>query len=210
MVIDDGVIKYDLSGYIHSGNLQSNEYSALEKYREILFALNLIGEYPEEQVGFGNMSVKIDYSSFHQTSNPQFVITGTQTGKYAHLTGEHYTRVLDYDIKAMTLKAMGPVKASSEAITHGAIYLSNHKINTVFHIHNENIWNGMIEKNFPATPANIPYGTYEMAMAVKECMGETSEGYFVMKGHKDGVVIYAQTLERCHELSIELNNLFNP
>lgn len=209
MVIDDGVIKYDLSGYIHSGNLEISEYKDLEQCRKILFKLNLIGEYPQEQVGFGNMSQKRDYHQYHTTNRPQFVITGTQTGKFADLKGEHYTRVLDYDIKAMTLNAMGPVKASSEAITHGAIYLASSSINAIFHIHNENIWQGMINELDPSTPEDIPYGTYEMACAVKACINSQHEGYFVMKGHKDGVVIYAESLERCSELTLELNRRFN-
>lgn len=209
MVIDDGVIKYDLSGYIHSGNIENIEYKDLEECRKILFGLNLIGEYPEEQVGFGNMSLKCDYQQYHKTTHPQFVITGTQTGKFSDLTGEHYTRVLDYDIKAMTLNAMGPVKASSEAITHGAIYLANNSINTIFHIHNEKIWDGMIASSYPSTPSEIPYGTFEMAQAVKKCINGQSEGVFVMKGHKDGVVIYAENLKRCTDLTLELNQRFN-
>lgn len=78
--------------------------------------MNLIGEYPEAKIGFGNMSVVQNYSEFTRSSCPQFVITGTQTGKYAELGAAHYTRVLDYDIDTLKIKMMGAIEASSEPL----------------------------------------------------------------------------------------------
>src|SRR5665647_3130955 len=112
-VIDDGVIKYDRSNFTQCGLIDLVEYSSLEYWRKKLFKLNLIGEYAEAEVGFGNLSVIRDYSQFHNTSHPQFIITGTQTGKYPDLDGNFYTRVLDYDIEKLKINMMGPIEASS-------------------------------------------------------------------------------------------------
>lgn len=203
-VIDDGVIKYDRSNFTQCGAIDLVEYSALEYWRKKLYKLNLIGEYPVEQVGFGNISELKDYSQFHQSSVPQFIITGTQTGKYPDLDGRFYTRVLDYDIDHLKIKMMGPIEASSEALTHAAIYAHNKNLKAIFHIHSKEIWEGMIKDQTDFTPKNIPYGTVEMARATEKCVGSKDFGSFCMHGHEDGVVAYGRNLEEAGKLILEL------
>lgn len=204
-VIDDGVIKYDRSNFSQCGPLDSSEYSALESWRKRLYAINLIGEYPEEKVGFGNISVRKDYSPLFQSKVPQFVITGTQTGKYADLDGRHYTRVLDYQIDQLKIKMMGPVEASSEALTHAAIYAHNKNIQAIFHIHSKDIWQGMIDDQYDFTCKSIPYGTVEMAHATERCVAQKDYGTFCMHGHEDGVVAYGRSLEEAGKLILDLH-----
>lgn len=207
-VIDDGVIKYDRSNFSHSGPVSDHEFEKLEYWRKKLYQMNLIGEYPEVNIGFGNMSMIADYSEFFKSSHPQFIITGTQTGKHAHLTGEHYTRVLDYDVDHLKICMNGPIEASSEALTHAAIYDSNSSIKTVFHIHSNPIWTKMIDECADSTCASIPYGTVEMAQATQKCIKGKNSGVFCMKGHEDGIVIYAPTLEEAGRLTTELYNKY--
>lgn len=203
-VIDDGVIKYDRSNFTQCGPIDLVEYSDLERWRKKLYNLNLIGEYKDLGIGFGNVSTIRDYSHFHQTLNPQFVITGTQTGKYPDLDGRFYTRVLDYDIDRLQISMMGQIEASSEALTHAAIYAHNNKIKAIFHIHSPLIWKGMIKDNADFTSKDIPYGTSEMALATIECVGKNDCGYFCMHGHEDGVLIYAQNLDDAGKLTLLL------
>lgn len=203
-VIDDGVIKYDRSNFSQCGAIPALEFEKLEYWRKKLYQMNLIGEYPEAQIGFGNMSMVCDYKEFHNSSLPQFIITGTQTGKYADLSGDHYTRVLDYDIDRLKIKMMGPIEASSEALTHAAIYAANSNIKAVFHIHSNPIWTKMIDECADSTCASIPYGTVEMAHATQKCIKGKNSGVFCMKGHEDGIVIYAPTLEEAGRLTTDL------
>ncbi len=203
-VIDDGVIKYDRTNFSHSGPLSTSEYGELEYWRKKLYKLNLIGEYAEAQIGFGNMSSVMDYSEYFKSPNPQFVITGTQTGKYTDLNGSHYTRVLDYSINGLKIKMMGSIEASSEALTHAAIYASNKNIKAIFHIHYQEIWKKMIDDNSDFTAANIPYGTVEMAHATQECVAGKNSGTFCMRGHEDGVVIYGENMDEVGALTIKL------
>ena len=65
-IIDDGVIKFSFSEFLETKDLPSNEYLELEEQREKLFSLNLIGEYLPEKIGFGNISIKKDYSNLRQ------------------------------------------------------------------------------------------------------------------------------------------------
>ncbi|MFA6236781.1 MAG: class II aldolase/adducin family protein [Bacteriovorax sp.] len=203
-VIDDGVIKYDRSNFTQCPSLPLVEYSALELWRKKLFALNLIGEYKGGKVGFGNISGLQDYGQFHQTGMPQFIITGTQTGKYPDLDGRFYTRVLDYDIDHLKIKMMGPVEASSEALTHAAIYAHNKNIKAIFHIHSPEIWKGMIADHSDFTAKEIPYGTVEMARATEKCISNKDHGIFCMHGHEDGVVAYGRSLDEAGKLILEI------
>lgn len=203
-VIDDGVIKYDRSNFSQCGPIDLVEYSALEYWRKKLFCLNLIGVYPEAGVGFGNISEIKDYSAHYNSILPQFIITGTQTGKYADLDGRFYTRVLDYDIDSLKIQMMGPIEASSEALTHAAIYAANKNIKAIFHIHSAEIWNGMISDQSDFTCKSIPYGTVEMARATEKCVDQKDFGVFCMHGHEDGVVAYGRNLEEAGQLILGL------
>ncbi len=202
-VIDDGIIKYDRSNFTQCNPIDLIEYCDLEKWRKILFQKELIGEYPEAGVGFGNLSKVSDYSIFHKSLVPQFVITGTQTGKYQDLDGRYYTRVLDYDVSNLKIKMLGPIEASSEALTHASIYTHNKNIKVVFHIHSSKIWNGMIRDNAESTCQSIPYGTSEMAQATQKCIGTKDFGIFCMKGHVDGVVAYGRNLDEVGNLILK-------
>lgn len=202
--IDDGIIKYDRSNFTQCDSLKYSEYATLESWRSLLFKLNLIGEYPLQGVGFGNMSEAADYREHFNFQGTQFVITGTQTGKHQKLNGDHYTRVLGYDIAQQKIQVLGPLEASSEALTHAALYDSNPDIKSIFHIHSKEIWSGMINENLPATHEDIPYGTLEMANAVKDLIANSSHGVICMKGHEDGVIAYAESAEKAGELILEL------
>lgn len=207
-VIDDGVIKYDRSNFSPCDGLDALEFQDLEYWRKKLYQMNLIGEYPEVKIGFGNMSVIQNYSEFTKSACPQFVITGTQTGKYADLGATHYTRVLDYDIDSLKIKMMGSIEASSEALTHAAIYEANPNIKAVFHIHSNEIWLKMLADGSDKTCASIPYGTVEMAHATQACIANKDAGVFCMHGHEDGIVIYGRSLEEAGELTVKLHKKY--
>jgi len=206
--IIDGIIKYDDSDFQRTEPLNTDEYKALEYWRKKLYDIKLIGEYSDLMVGYGNLSLKKDYSKLFLSTNSQFLITGTQTGKYTDLTGKHYTRVLDFNVKDMTIKIAGPTQASSEALTHAAIYQCNEKINCVFHIHDKSMWQNMLKANCDSTSKEIPYGTYEMAQAVKNLIQNKTSGSIVMGGHEDGIIAYAENLDQCGEIILDLYKQF--
>jgi len=193
--IDDGVIKYDHSNSILTDPLLLSEYDEIENHRKILYQIKLIGCYEHSNIGYGNISCKKNYLHLFNTSRPQFLISGTQTGHLSELCGNHYTRVVDYDIEHFKIYTNGPIKASSESITHAAIYEANQHINVVIHIHNLKIWEGMIKNHAPSTASSIPYGTKEMATAVKELIQNSKTNFFAMQGHEEGVVIFGDNFK---------------
>ncbi len=205
---EEGVIKYDRSGFNQTGALPESEYIGLERWREKLFKLALIGEYDDLKVGYGNISMLKNLTHLHAFTGPQFVITGTQTGKYPTLTGEHYTQVVGHDVENSRLTSFGPIEPSSEALTHASIYLAAPNVSAIFHIHSTEIWEGMIRENLPGTPDNIEYGTLEMANCVRELTTGKNAGSFVMKGHQDGVIAYGRNLDEAGAEILELYRKF--
>jgi ribulose-5-phosphate 4-epimerase/fuculose-1-phosphate aldolase len=206
--IDDGYIKYDRSFFTKTDPLPEEEFIDIEKWRTKLFMYKLIGEYLPEKIGYGNMSQRRNYQSIKHSNQVQFCITATQTGRLKNLDGRYYTRILDYDLIHNQVTAHGPLEASSESLTHAAIYESDPRINAVIHIHNKDVWLGMIRAKKATTAPNIPYGTIDMANAVKSLIAGKAFGTFAMEGHEEGVVIFAEDMDKAGDLTLQLYNDF--
>lgn len=189
----EGVIKYDQSNFTFIPALPEYEYKTVESYRKKLHAVRLIGVY-ENGLGFGNISQRKNYGHIWSTKQSQFIISGTQTGHLKDLTGEHYVRVIDFDIERFSVMAQGTVRASSETVTHASIYSMNPHIQAIIHFHHPLLWKHMQAHDYASTGKWVLYGTQEMALAVKACVGTSSQGIFVMKGHEDGGVAYGPNL----------------
>lgn len=194
--LDEGVIKFKFT-LKRAAPMDESSYIELEKWRVILFKMGLIGEYPEEQVGYGNLSRKITGTDI------QFIITGTQTGKYPNLNGLHYTKVLKCNLQKMSVEAAGPIAPSSESLTHFAIYSSCPHVSAIFHVHSPSLWQYMIDQGMDATSESVSYGTQEMADEAKKCIGNKKSGVFVMKGHQDGIISYGNSIEEAGKIILD-------
>jgi len=159
---DEGYIKYR----IHWTPQPAPDAAAtkqLEAWRRPLFKAGLIGQYDNPPIGFGNISMRCGEAG-------QFLITGTQTGHVALSNEAHYTLVTDYDIAGNELSCRGPVQASSEALTHAAIYELDPAINAVVHVHSQSLWDRYVNI-LPTTHPDIAYGTPEMAREFARVQG---------------------------------------
>jgi hypothetical protein len=197
---EEGVIKFKLT-LKRAPAPEMNEVIALEKWRALLFKLNLIGEYPIEKVGYGNLSARFNKKNF--------IITGSQTGHLAHLQAHHYTKVIDCDLKKGSVSAEGLIPPSSESLTHYGIYEANPSIQYVFHVHHNQLWNLLISENYDSIAEDIPYGSLEMAQAASKLLDKKSCGIFVMKGHEDGFISYGATAEDAGRVLLELYRKIN-
>ncbi len=182
MMFDEGYVKYE-SKWQPGPALECAAIRGLNRYRIALFAAGLIGQYSEIGIGYGNVSVRYG-------NERQFVISGTQTGHIRETGPEHYALVSDYDIAGNWLRCEGPVQASSEALTHAAIYELDPAINAVVHVHSARLWTAEKDR-LPTTDASVPYGTPEMAREFMRLYRETdfpTIGIAVMAGHDEGLV----------------------
>lgn len=173
-----------------------NQVIALEKWRALFFKLGLVGEYPSEKIGYGNLSSRLNRKTF--------LITGSQTGHLAHLQAHHYAKVTDCDLKKGSLTAEGLIPPSSESLTHYAIYEANQNIQYVFHVHHHKLWKILINGDYDFISEDVPYGTQAMAEAAGELLAGKSSGIFVMKGHEDGFISYGTTAEEAGKPILEL------
>ena len=187
--MDEGYIKYQLHWDV-SEALPHQYVLPLMQWRQRMYERQWIGYDAEQKVGFGNISMRLDPSLGH------FLISGTQTGELSKLVADHFTIVSDYDISANQLWCRGPVKASSESLTHAACYELSENIHAVIHIHNRPLWNWMCRK-YPATDQKAAYGTPAMAYEVKRLYQETdlpNRAVFAMAGHQDGIIAFGPDL----------------
>jgi len=192
---DEGVIKYKCM-LKKTGALNESLFLHIEKWRTILYKINLIGEYKEEGLGFGNLSRRLEQN--------EFIITGTQTGKYPNLNGFQYTKVIKCDLQKMKVEAIGPINPSSESLTHYAIYANCPQIKFVFHVHHKELWQYMLDNDYDYTGEDVDYGTQEMANEALRCIGNKTSGIFAMKGHEDGIISYANTSEEAGKILLDI------
>lgn len=192
---DEGVIKFKLT-LKRAPAPEMNQVIALEKWRALFFKLGLIGEYPIDKIGYGNLSSRLQKKTF--------IITGSQTGHLAHLQAHHYTKVIDCDLKRGSVTAEGLIPPSSESLTHYGIYEANPAIQYVFHVHHTRLWEMLKNGQYDSINDDVPYGTQEMAEAASALLANKSTGIFVMKGHEDGIISYGTTAEEAGKTILDL------
>lgn len=181
-MIDEGYIKFALNW--ERGPAPPEEWVAdLRHWRKPLFDAGLIGHYADLGIGYGNLSMR-------SPGDGHFLISGTQTGHLEDPDAAHYALVTDYDIAANRVTARGPIKASSESMTHAVLYELSDGINAVVHVHSRPLWERLLDR-LPTTRASVAYGTPEMAEEFRRLWTETDfadDGVAVMAGHEEGIV----------------------
>lgn len=197
-MIDEGYTKYQVDW--QRGDASSlNQVNELILWRKALYDKGLIGEYKDLGIGFGNLSART-------SPDGQFVISGTQTGHLANTGPEHYALVTNVDIDANTVRCVGPIQASSEAMTHAAIYALDSSIHAVVHVHSRNLWLTWLGK-IATTRSDIAYGTPDMAREFRR-LYESSEfsetGIAVMAGHEEGLISIGRTVALAAERILAL------
>jgi hypothetical protein len=161
----------------------------LDAWRGLLFRLGLTGQDAERYGGlaYGNVSRRLD--------SRRFLISGTQTGGIERLGAEHYCRVAEFDTDRNLIVAEGPIRPSSEALTHAAVYQAVGSIHYVLHVHSPEIWRQAGRLGLPTTPPGIAYGTPEMAKAVEALLKAPEVRVIAMGGHRDGLIAAGATVE---------------
>ncbi len=178
----DGVIKYR-HRRVAGGVEVPVDLVALNDARTALFDLGLIG-VDAQGVGYGNVSVR--------GQGDQFVISASATGAARLLPLRHYCQVMAFSVDDNEVTSRGLRAASSESLTHGAIYGADARVRCVVHVHSRRLFAALLGANALHTPANVAYGTPAMARAVTALVRAQRHlpVVFAMAGHQDGVVAY--------------------
>lgn len=183
---DEGYIKFNCT-WIEEELPNKSIIDELNCWRQKLYNQQLIGAYPDG-IGYGNISCRLTDGSF--------LITGTATGSIKQLTNEHFTRVIEFNIGDNSITCQGPIKASSESLTHAIIYKSLLEVKAVVHIHNNILWQKLLN-NVPTTSLQVAYGTPEMANEIDRLLSTTNlkeDKILVMAAHEDGLIAFGKDL----------------
>ena len=186
--MDEGVVKYRCD-WEEADPVAAGNIADLMTWRERLHSWGLIGVY-ENGIGFGNVSVRLGNSC-------QFVISGTQTAHLRDLGPESYSTVTEFNLEQNFLGCRGPVQASSESLTHAALYLQRDDVGGIIHVHNPKLWQQLLFK-IPTTRKEIPYGTPQMALEMFRLFEEENlaeRQILAMAGHEDGIICFGSTLD---------------
>lgn len=202
MVMDDGVIKYSserVAGQVPA----SAALTHLNAARSTLFELGLIGAYPDG-IGYGNLSLREE--------GVRFVISASATGAEPTLRLDQYCMVEAFSVERNWVRSRGDLPASSESMTHGAIYLANPAVQCVIHVHSRALFDALLAQDVVHTAADIAYGTPAMARAVMQLV-QTQPALpvlFVMAGHDEGVVAYGADLKSVTALLVDTLKRIQP
>lgn len=166
----------------------------LNAYRRALLQLRLIG-VDANGIGFGNLSIR-------EGATNNFYITGSATGGLPELTLTDCARVVAYDFRRNWLRCEGSAIASSESLTHAAVYASDAKAGAVIHCHDSNLWAALLNQA-PTSSKAVAYGTPEMAYEVTRLFKITNvqkRNILVMAGHEGGIVAFGRDLEEAFDV----------
>jgi hypothetical protein len=193
----EGIIKFELQ-FERTSLLPGPELEELCTWRDRFYGLGIIGQDPRRYNGdaFGNISQRVGHGN-------SFLISGSQTGGQERALPEHFTCVDDFDLSSNCVVAHGPVRPSSESLTHGAIYALSPEIRCVVHGHSPQLWSSSVEIGLPGTAREVAYGTPEMARAIAllyQESGAPDRALFSMLGHKDGIVAFARNFAAIEDL----------
>ena len=197
-MIDEGYVKFDMR-WTKTPPLTCPEIETLNRWRSRLIDARLIGHYEKLGIGYGNLSARVG-------DNGHFIISATQTGHIRSAGPEHYALVTAADVASNSVSCEGPMRASSESMTHAAIYALDPAIRSVVHVHDAELWSRVLN-TIPTTGARIAYGTPEMARDfVRLCEDSRflTTGIAAMAGHEGGLVAVGSSVEQAARRILDL------
>lgn len=185
----EGVIRFELVFSATPPVATSADLAELSAWRGLLYRMGLTGHDPKRYGGlaYGNVSVR--------WAGDSFIISGTQTGGNPWLTPRDYCLVDAWDFTRNRVSASGPIRPSSEALTHAALYAARPDVRCVLHIHSPELWRWSDDLSIPRTAPDILYGTVAMAQAIHDLARLTSEHLICMGGHEDGLIAFGHDVE---------------
>lgn len=188
----EGVIQFICHRANVPSNIDTESLAILNKIRSILKEHNMLGQ-TTNGIGFGNISLK--------TTGKQFYITASQTGHLPVLGVEDVSLVARYDILSNQVWCMGIKSASSESLTHAAVYEASEKAGAVIHIHHAGLWNQLKGKIFE-TSKDSRFGSVEMALDVMKIVTENRQesGILRMPGHEEGLLVWGKDTESAWQI----------
>lgn len=187
---EEGYIKFQTNWQQSGAVADDAVLEALIEARQLLYRANLIGVLPDG-IGYGNLSRRLHPGS------QQFIISGSATGGIAQLSSRHFALVTAVDIGSNQLYCTGPVIASSESMSHAAVYLRCPEAMAVIHVHHYPMWASLLD-HYPTTAPDATYGSPQMAFSIMNLFDTTdlqARKLLVMRDHPEGIIAFGELAE---------------
>lgn len=213
--MQEGVIKFRCEWIRELLSLPPELVASFRRWHARLSGEGLVGALPDG-VGFGNLSVRAEIREGQVAARgwppgappSSFLITGSGTGGAPQIGPDHLTLVTDHHIEANHLTCRGPIRASSESLSHAALYRARPDAGAVIHIHSRVLWE-RTRAVLPTTDPTFRYGTPELALALEAIARGIRPGALqclVMGGHPEGLMVFARDLDAAGESVLLLRN----
>lgn len=195
-----GIVKFNCYWNQTGPVISDEQYEIINYWRDVLYNMDMIGAH-ENGIGYGNISMRIKKSN-------KFIITGSSTGEIPELEAGHYVKVDAFNIDDNAIQCTGPLKASSESLTHAAIYSADHGVNAVVHVHSLDMWNNLIYK-VPTTNPSMDYGTIGLAKDIFRLFSESDvieKRIIIMSGDRAGIITFGNDVDEAINVLMNFKN----
>jgi len=198
--MDEGYIKFTHLWIKKPVTIPGSILDELNDVRQELKRLGMVGKIPDGP-SFGNLSVR--------HSKTSFFITGSDTGGFDFLSTDQIALVTESIVSSNRISSIGLIAASSESMSHAAIYQSCEDVKAIIHFHHLEFWSHFLGK-LPTTSSDIPYGTPELAMELGRMIHEKNQSsVIVLGGHHEGVISYGTSLQNAFKQLLALHESIN-
>jgi L-ribulose-5-phosphate 4-epimerase len=180
----EGLIRFDCRWTREPVSIPQPLFAQLTRWRAELYRRGLVG-VTADGIGFGNISARLAGG---------FVITGSATGGITELDASHYALVDGAWPSGNRLSCRGLTVASSESLSHAALYDVLPGVGAVIHVHSAALWERYRDA-LPTTSQAAEHGTPALAAELAAAAGASLPGVVVMGGHRDGLISFGRDLD---------------
>lgn len=201
--MEEGIIKFKIERRKSYFSIGAPLYEDIDNARKKLRYYNLIGQYADLKLGYGNISKRLN--------EKEFLISGSQTGHLESLNGSFWSVIEDSDFDNNSVKCKGAIEPSSETLSHSAFYAFNMSINCVIHIHQKILWLELIKNGYPNTSPSAEYGSrilYKELIEIIKNNYKSDPIVIVMRGHEDGILFAGSSINLTLDKIMELYNKY--
>jgi L-ribulose-5-phosphate 4-epimerase len=156
--MEEGYIKYECIWEQKSITIPLIPLTLLNKWRNHLKELDMIGQTPEGN-NFGSLS-------FRNSDGNGFFISGNDTTDLDFLEPEDMAWVEKADLDQNIIWCTGKTKPNIEVMNHAIFYQANLEIKSIILVHCADIWKKNLNK-LPTTSLMAGYGTTSFAREVE-------------------------------------------
>ncbi|MEX1099470.1 MAG: hypothetical protein WEB87_03520 [Bacteriovoracaceae bacterium] len=174
--------------------IEEEVYIELEKWRALFFKMGLFSKSQSDLVSYSQLSKRLSGAE-------HFIITGENTQKSAHLSGQQYAKVTKLDEQRKLIEAQGTIPPPPQAWWHGKLFLRLDRASALFQIDNESLVKRLAGQNSLRLEAKDlkSAGLEEL----KKEAAKNNAGIFLFEAEKTCAFVWGSSVEAAGKLALE-------